>query len=195
MKRITGAISILMLVTALASLSSCRGPKPATVQEQTGAIELTIPFSGPEFRNSATHFRAVQSAKSPNVAGAKQIAMHRAKQELASNIQSLMKSVTDNYTQQRDIANVIEFNSKFESLSREVTNQQLNQVNVMDEKLFQEKDGNYTVWVALEMPVKPLMLEFEKGISRDQALRQDYDKMLFEKIFNDEMEKLENQRP
>lgn len=194
MKRVTTALSIIIVLAAFSSLTSCRSPKPA-VAEHTGAIELTIPFSGPEFRNSATHFRAVQSAQSPNIAGAKQIALHRAKQQLASNIQSLMKSVTDNYTQQRDIANVIEFNSKFESLSREVTNQQLHQVNVMDEKLFLEKDGNYTVWVAIEMPVKPLLLEFESGISRDQALRQDYDKMLFERIFDEEMEKLENQRP
>jgi len=195
MKRICSTLIIGALILVLAGLSSCRKTRPVALPEHTGAIEIAIPFSGSRFRNSQTHFRAVQTASSPNIAGAKQLALHRAKQELAGNIESIMRAVSDNYTQQRDIANVIEFSNKFESLSREVTNQQLRQVNIIDEKLFQEKDGNFTMWVAIEVPVKPLLLELENSISRNQTLRQDYDKMMFERIFNEEMKKLEQQRP
>jgi hypothetical protein len=121
--------------------------------------------------------------------------MVNARNELAANIESTIKAVTENYTQQRRIDDITEFSNKFEELTRQVVSQQLNQVNVMDEKMFQETDGSYTSWVAIEMPVNPIIDEVGKNISRDQSLRQDYDKMLFEKVFNEEMDKLEKERP
>lgn len=185
----------IVMVSALIGTSACKSSKPVPVTKQTGSVEIAIPFQGPAYRNSPTHFRTVNSGNSPDLATAKKIAMVNARAEMAANIQSTIKSVTDNYTQQRKIEDAVSFNTKFEELVRQVVNQQLNQINILEEKLFQEANGSYTSWVAIEMPVKPVMLELEKNITIDQALRQDYEKMLFERIFNEELEKLQKARP
>jgi hypothetical protein len=195
MKRTLYTLASLLAIALMFNFSSCGSSKHATVADRTGAIEISLPFQGPAYRNSATHFRAVNNGKSPDLATAKKIAMVNARNELAANIESTIKAVTENYTQQRRIDDITEFSNKFEELTRQVVSQQLNQVNVMDEKMFQETDGSYTSWVAIEMPVNPIIDEVGKNISRDQSLRQDYDKMLFEKVFNEEMDKLEKERP
>lgn len=195
MKKVFYTLTSIMVIAMMMNFSSCGSSKPASVTDRTGAIEISLPFQGPAYRNSATHFRTVNSGNSPDLATAKKIALVNARNEMAANIQATLKAVTENYTQQRRIDDIVEFSNKFEELTRQVVNQQLNQVNVMDEKMFQEQNGTYTSWVAIEMPVNPVLDEVGKSISRDQALRQDYDKMLFEKVFNEEMDKLERERP
>lgn len=195
MKKTLYSLASLLAIALMVNFSSCGSSKSVPVADRTGAVEISLPFQGPAYRNSSTHFRAVNNGNSPDLATAKKIAMVNARNELAGNIQATIKAVTENYTQQRRIDDITEFSNKFEELTRQVVNQQLNQVNVMDEKMFQEPNGSYTSWVAIEMPVNPILDEVGKTISRDQSLRQDYDKMLFEKIFNEEMDKLEQERP
>lgn len=195
MKRILYTLSNLLVIAMMINFTSCKSSKPVSVATSTGAVEVALPFQGSAYRNTASHFRAVNNGNSPDLATAKKIALVNARNELATNVQTTIKSVTDNYTQQRKIDDITAFNNKFEELVRQVVNQQLNQVNIIDEKMFQETNGSYTSWVAIEMPVTPVLEEIGKSISRDQSLRQDYDKMLFEKMFNEEMDKLQTERP
>lgn len=195
MKQFLYTLAGALILVAMLQVTACKSSKPVPVAKQTGAVEIALPFQGQAYRNSATHFRTVNSGNSPDLATAKKIAMVNARAEMAANIQSIIKSVTDNYTQQRKIEDAVAFNTKFEELVRQVVNQQLNQVNILEEKLYHEANGSYTSWVAIEMPVKPIMLDLENNITKDQALRQDYEKMLFERIFNEEMEKLQRERP
>jgi len=109
----------LLLIPALAvmSLVGCKSKK-TSVQKETGAVEITVPFSAKEFRTDENNFRAKQVGKSPDLATAKKIAFQNAKSEMASNINSTVKKVTDQYTNQRTVGNTQEFENKFEELTR-----------------------------------------------------------------------------
>ena len=185
--------AILILVPAIAAslvAGSCKSKKGTPIQKETGAKEITLPFSSKEYRTDENFFRAKNLGKSPDLATAKKIAMNNAKSELASNIQTTIKKVTDQYTNQRTVSSKQEFENKFEELAREVTNLTISNVRVKDEKVFKEEDGSYTYWVAIEADKKTIFDNIEQKISNDAKLKLDYDKKKFEEIFNAEMKKL-----
>jgi hypothetical protein len=125
---------------------------------------------------------------------AKKIALQNAKSEMASLIQTTVKKVTEQYTNQRQIASTQEFSNKFEEMSREVTNQILTDVRIIGEKQFRETNGTYTWWVAVEANKETVLNGINKSISNNQKLQQDYDRKKFEEIFNSEMDKLAKER-
>lgn len=176
----------------LIAISSCKAPK--TVQKETGAIEIALPFSGKEYQTDKENFRAKQMGKSPDLATSKKIALQNAKAELASNIQSLVKTVTSQYTNQRTDAKPQDFENKFEELSYLVVDQKLADVKLIGEKTFKETDGSYTYWVVVEMNKSSIMDEINNKVSKDAKLQLDYDKKKFEEIFNNEMLKLQNEK-
>ncbi|GIV29400.1 MAG: hypothetical protein KatS3mg028_0466 [Bacteroidia bacterium] len=185
-------VKLLLVPAITASLvaTSCKSKKGTPIQKETGAKEITLPFSSKEYKTNEDFFRARNVGKSPDLATAKKIAMNNAKSELASNIQTTIKKVTDQYTNQRTVGNKQEFENKFEELSREVTNLTIGNIVVKDEKVFKEEDGTYTYWVAIEADKKTIFDNIEQKISNDAKLKLDYDKKKFEEIFNAEMKKL-----
>ncbi len=156
--------------------------------------EVSLPLSGKEYQSDKDNFRAKQSGKSPDLATAKKIALQNAKSELAGNIQSVVKRVTDQYTNQRTVGNKQDFENKFEELAREVVDQTLTDVKMIGEKIFKETDGSYTYWVAIEDSRSAILAGIDKKISKDDKLQLDYDKKKFEDIFNAEMEKMKNDK-
>lgn len=182
----------LLLVPALAmmTLVGCKGKKATPIEKETGAKEISVPFSSKEYKTDEDFYRAKNLGKSPDMAAAKKIALNNAKSEMASNIQSMIKKVTDQYTNQRTVGKDQEYENKFEELAREVTNQSLANVRVKDEKIFQEANGSYTYWVAIEADKKEVFKSMDAKISADKKLQVDYDKAKFQQIFDAEMKKL-----
>lgn len=76
-------------------------------------------------------------------------------------------------------------------MSREIVRQDVKDVNVIGEKLFRQKDGLYSYWIAIESSKETTLTGVYDGISKDAQLKLDFDKYQFEKIFNDEMSKYE----
>jgi hypothetical protein len=182
-------IAVMALCVSVAT-TGCKGAKSV----QSDSTEVSVPFSGKEFRTDKEYFRASQSGKSPDLATAKKIALQNAKAELAGNIQSLIKAVTENYTNQRTVGDKQEFENKFEENARTVVNQTLNDVKVIGEKVFKEKDGKYTYYMAIEMSKEPVINNVADRISKDAKLQLDFDKHQFQKVFDEEMEKFEAQQ-
>lgn len=182
----------LLTALAIAGVSSCKSK--TSIQKETGAKEITVPFSSKEYQTDKEHFRAKASGNSPDMTTAKKIALQNAKSEMAGLINTTIKKVTEQYTIQRQVSNTQEFSNKFEEMAREVTNQQLVDVRIMDEKLFKETNNTYTYWVAIEANKQTVLNGIDRGISQNQKLQQDYDKKKFEEIFNAEMEKLAKER-
>ncbi|MBL7933236.1 MAG: hypothetical protein JNL60_15125 [Bacteroidia bacterium] len=185
----------LLLVPAIAvlTLAACKSKKetPAQpVQKDTGAVEISVPFSGKEYRSDENAFRSKQVGKSPDIATAKKIAYQNAKAEMAGNINSTIKRVTDQYTNQRTVGNTQEFENKFEELSREVVNMEMSNVKEIGEKIFKEPDGSYTYWIAIEADKKTIFDKVDAKISNDAKLKLDYDKKKFQEVFDAEMKKL-----
>src|SRR4051812_17260396 len=187
--------SNLLLIPAIAVLTlvGCKSKKK-TVQKETGAVEISVPFSSKEYRTDENAFRAKQVGKSPDLATAKKIAFQNAKAELASNIQSTVKRVTDQYTNQRTVGNTQEFENKFEELAREVVDLQISNVKEIGEKIFKETDGAYSYWIAIEAGKKEVFDKLDAKISSDAKLKLDYDKQKFQTIFDSEMKKLADEQ-
>jgi hypothetical protein len=179
-------------IIAIVTFTSCQSTKK--LQKVTGAQEITVPFSESKYKSDKDFFRAKQMGVSPDLATAKKIALLNAKAELASNIKSLIKRVTDQYTNQKTVENKQEFESKFEELSREVVDQTLTDVNLIGEKIFKEKDGGYSYWVAIEVSKQSVLDGVNNKIAKNEKLQLDYDKNKFEDIFNSEMDKMSKEQ-
>ncbi|MFI5221923.1 MAG: hypothetical protein ACHQK8_06330 [Bacteroidia bacterium] len=185
-------LSAIVLGTVVTSFDSCKSSKKPTgkpIEQVTGEREISVPFSTKEYQSDKENFRAKGSGKSVDLATAKRIALMNAKSEMASLIQTTIKKVTDQYTNQRTIGNASEFSNKFEELAREVTNQTLTNISVIGEKIT-EKEGSYTYWVAIQANKQEVYDGVNKSVSNNKKLEQDYDKKKFEEIFNSEMDKL-----
>jgi len=180
---------ILIPVIAVLTLAGCKSKKQP-IQKETGAIEISVPFSTKEFRSDEDNFRAKQVGKSPDLATAKKIAFQNAKSEMAANINSTIKRVTDQYTNQRTVGNKQEFENKFEELAREVVNLEISNVREIGEKIFKETDGSFSYWIAIEAGKKTIFDKVDAKISKDAKLQLDYDKQKFQNIFDAEMKKL-----
>ncbi|MSP64611.1 MAG: hypothetical protein EXR16_03145 [Bacteroidetes bacterium] len=135
-------------------------------------------------------FREKQVGKSPDIATAKKIAMQNAKSQLAGNIKSVVKRVTDQYTNQSTIGNKQDFGNKFEEQAREVVNESLTNVTVLGDKVFQDTNGGFSYWVAIEVSKQAILDGVNSNILNNEKLKLDYDKKKFEDIFNSEMEKM-----
>jgi len=187
-------ITAAVLVAVVSVAPSCKSKKGTPLEKQTGAIEIAVPFSTKEYQSDKETFRSKASGNSMDLTTAKKIALQNAKSEMASLIQTTIKKVTDQYTNQRQVGSTQEFSNKFEEMAREVTNQQLTDVRVIGEKVFQEPNKTYTFWVAIEANKETVLTGLNKGISGNAKLQQDYDKKKFEEIFNQEMDKLAKER-
>lgn len=188
--------SHVLLIPAIAvmTLAGCKSKKTTPVQKETGAVEISVPFSSKEYRSDENTFRAKQVGKSPDIATAKKIAFQNARAEMASNINATVKRVTDQYTNQRTVGNAQEFENKFEELSREVVNLEMSNVKEIGEKIFKEPDGSYTYWIAIEADKKTVFDKIDQKISADAKLKLDYDKQKFQQIFDQEMKKLADEQ-
>ncbi|KAB2871480.1 MAG: hypothetical protein F9K37_03230 [Bacteroidales bacterium] len=168
-------------------LASCGGSKKAS--DSGMGKELNIPCSDEEFHSDAKYFRGTGSGISQDLSTAKSKARLDANTNLSRSINTTLKAVADRYVNERQIGEASEFEQKFEQMSREVVNQQLNNVETPCSKTFQ-KDGKYHVYTALQVPKDQVLNNIKDKISKDQKLQLDYDKMKFEQVFNEEMDKL-----
>jgi hypothetical protein len=195
MKTLFQSVAAAVAFAAVVSVApSCKSKKGTPLEKQTGAIEITVPFSSKEYQSDKENFRSKSSGNSVDQATAKKIALQNAKSEMASLIQTTVKKVTEQYTNQRQIGSAQEFSNKFEEMAREVTNQQLTDVRVIGEKIFMETNKTTTYWVAIEANKETVLNGINKSISSNAKLQQDYDRKKFEEIFNQEMDKLSKER-
>ena len=183
----------ILTVSLIFAFSGCKSKK-GLPSVQAGSTEIEVPFSGREYRTDANYFRATDNGRSPDLSTAKRIALLNAKAELAGAIESTMKSVQETYTNQRTIGDRQEFASKFESMRREVVNQRLNDVRIMDEKVFKERDGGYRYYIVVEMSKEAMLNSIQEQILKDEKLRLDFDQHQFRKIFDEETRKIEENR-
>jgi hypothetical protein len=184
---ITIAITGIMM-----TVTSCKTPQK--LEKTTGAVEISVPFSESKYKSDKEFFRAKQSGKSQDLATSKKIALQNAKSELAGNIKAVVKRVTDQYTNQRTVGDKQDFENKFEELAREVVDQTLTDVRIIDEKIFKETDGRYSYWVAIETSKESILEGVAAKISKNEKLQLDYDKKKFEEVFNSEMEKMSKEQ-
>ena len=192
--RLTRLFFMIALLTGAMVIVSCGGKRQAASPYSGMGTELVLPCSDNEFFSDRTHFRGTGMAEGTNLASTRRRANLDANASLAASVNRTIRSVSDRYTQDITVGDANEFAERFEDLTRSVVNQSLNNVSTVCSKVF-EREGRYSVYVAVEVDKDEMMNDISSRISRDDRLRLDYDRMKFERIFDEEMEKLSNERP
>lgn len=177
------AFFVLLLFT------NCGGTKVAT-----GDVKVNVPCSGPEFRTDKDYFRANAMGLSTDMSIAKKKAMSNARTELATSINSVVKSVTDDYSSSYQQGEQEEAKSRFQELSRTVVEQQLTGLRVICEETMKSPDGNYKVYVAVELSGEDIASKLANRIKNDDKLRIDFEYEKFKKVFDEEMSKSSQQQ-
>ncbi len=196
MKTSTTNRSITVLMTALmlsGAMTACKSKKKAAAAAAppTGETEVKMECSGPEYFTNDKNFRANSLGESMDQATAKKKALANARAQMASDINTRLKGVIDNYVNSREMNNKEEVGERFESLTREVVDQKLTGTRTICEKMMKVNDtGNYKAYVALELSAQDLLAAYNERLSKDDRLKIDYDYEKFKETFDKEMEKL-----
>lgn len=193
MKRIY-TLSFAALAMAFV-MTSCGSSDPV-VQEDEEIIN--IPCSGPEFFTDDEAFRANAFGESIDMNTAKRKAQSNAKAQLASDIESVMKLVGDNYVMSRELNNREEVLERFEENARTVVNQTLRGVRQICEvstRVNQEGGQDmYRYYIAIELTAENLAESYYQSLSQDEVVRIDYNYERFKETFEEEMENYRNNR-
>jgi len=188
------SVSLLFVSAALVaglSMQSCKNKKETPKQQ--GEVELKLYCSGDEYFSNKDYFRANAVGESMDQMTAKKKAMSNAKSQLASDMQSTMKVVSDNYVKSSEFNNKEEVLERFEENARTVVNQELIGVKTICEKITKTTDNTYKYYIAIELSGNELMSKYNESLTKDENLKIDYNYEKFKETFDKEMEKFENQ--
>jgi hypothetical protein len=176
-------LSCIMLV--LSCGSSKKTPSPTS-----GMTEIKVPLSGPEYKTDKEYYRVVAQGTSPDISLAESIAMSKARTSMASQIQTLVQSVTRSYAEQIGDQNSISIGTSFQTMSTDVVKQVLPNISVKDSKMFKSETNNYEYWVCVEVSKKDIMNRATQQMSANKELKIENNREAFQKIFESEMNKL-----
>lgn len=153
--------------------------------------KIEQPFDTKKYFSDKKYYRSTGQGKSLDLTVAKRIAETNARQAIASQIEVKVKSVGEQFLQNREISNKLETTSKYEDITRTVINETLTQVKIIDQESYQNQKGStgeYIHYVAMEMPTTAIADKMADKISADESLKQDFDLQKFRKIYEQELE-------
>lgn len=186
-----------LLLSLSLSVDSCKSKEAVASktasESEIGTILENMPCEDAG-RSDKSYFRASSMSTSSDLQLAKEKALLLAKQRLVTLINSNTKSVTDRYVNEREVGDAAEFEQKFENLTREVADETLNNIVVICEKSSVLANKQYRAFIAIEVSKEDIINGFSRKVSKDDKLQVDYDKKKFEEIFNQEMEKMAEER-
>lgn len=151
--------------------------------------KVNEPFQGNAYESNNRFFRATGKGESikDNIARGK--ADIEAKSQLAGQVNTTMKEVTDQYLGQTENENAADVADKFQSLVREVMNTDIADLRKIGEKkYFDQKDNKYTVFIAYEIK-KNAMFRYMKKQARTDKTINERQRAVIEKIIDEELEK------
>jgi hypothetical protein len=180
MKQISLLLGSFSLVFILLSCNS-KNPLGKKVKE---------PFSGSKYESTARYFRAVGKGDSQDENIAKNKADLEAKKELAQQVTTNIKVVTDQYLHDNSTANGSEINDKFQSLIREVTNTTIADLRKIGEEKYLNDENKYTVFIAYEIHKKD-MFRFMKKQAKLDAKITELQRKAIDDILDQEIKKAE----
>lgn len=168
------------------ALQSCKSSKKAAVP--SGETAITMYCSGPEYFSDDEYFRANNTGESTNQSMAKKKAMSNARLDLAAAIETQVKAVIDNYFSSYTNSEAIDDKERYEGLSREVINQELNGIRTVCEQFTKTEQGSYKCYVAIELAGEEILNGMKSRISDDDKLKIDFQYEKFKEEFEKEME-------
>lgn len=189
MKKIYYVFGLSMLL-----ICGCGGQKQLIQQKPQEDVEVIVPCSGPEYMTSGDYFRANAMGLSNSLEIASQKAMTAVRAKLAASIETMVKTVTDNYSSSYEMGQQEEAKSRFQSLTREVVKQKLSGVRVVCQKTMKDPAGQYKYYVAVELAGEEIAKAMSNRVSNDDKLRIDFEYDKFKKVFDEEMKNAAEQQ-
>lgn len=190
--KVFAGIVLLSMFSIAMIFNSCK-PKEQSMKQTNGFKEINIPCAS-EGMSDDNYFRADASGESQNMQASREKALLNAKSRLASMINTKIKAVNDRYMSETTVGKTSDYEEKFEGLTREVVNEKLSGIKKICEKTGQTNDGKFQTFIAIEIKKEDLLKGMGDKLTNNQKLKVDYDKMKYEKIFNEEMKKLEEEQ-
>jgi hypothetical protein len=189
MNRINFFKHIASVITITFFLLSCGSSKKAP-SPTPGMTEIKVPLSGSEYKTDKEYYRVVAQGTSPDISLAESIAMSKARTSMASQIQTLVQSVTRSYAEQIGDQNSTSIGTSFQTMSTDVVKQVLPNISVKDSKMFKAENNTYEYWVCVEVSKKDIMNRTSQQMSANKAMKIENNREAFQKIFEEEMNKL-----
>jgi hypothetical protein len=161
--RIPLAPRLLLLLALTVALPACNKKiSPA-------GTKVKQPFSGSAYESNNRYFRGTGQGVSIKQSIARSKADLDAKNQLAAQVGTTIKAVSDQYLSQTENANAADVAEKFQTLVREVMNTELADLRkIGEETYFNETTKDYTQYVAYEIK-KAAMFRFMKKQARVNA--------------------------
>lgn len=175
--------TLILTFVATAMLSSCSKTSPM-------GEKVKEPFQGSKYESSNRYFRAVGKGDSSDENIAKQKADLNAKKELAQQVETRMKVVTDQYLHENETTSGSEINDKFQTLIREVTNTTIADLRKIGEEKYLNAEGKYTVFIAYEIHKRDMYRYLKRQAKLDAKLSEAERKSV-EEIIDEELKKIE----
>jgi hypothetical protein len=169
---------LILLSLVLAACAS--GPLGKKVKE---------PFSGKAYESNNRFFRGTGKGESSQDNIARGKADIEAKQQLAGQVETNMKQVSDQYLGQTENERAADVADKFQSLVRATMNTQIADLRkIGEEKYFNEKEKKYSVFVAYEIKKNAMFRFMKKQAKTDKTIDQ-RQMAIIDKILDEEIRK------
>lgn len=178
-------LPLILSAFVVAALPACRNTtNPA-------GTKVKQPFSGGKYESNAAWFRGTGQGTSVKQNIARGKADIDAKNQVAAQVGTNMRAVTDQYLGQTENARAADVADKFQSLVREVMNTELADLRkIGEETYFNETTKEYTVYVAYEIK-KNAMFRFMKKQARTDAKITERELKVLDEILDMEIKKAE----
>ncbi len=173
------------------ALASCKSDKKIAKGNKEKLVEVFC--SGSKYQTDNKVFRANSVGESIDQAISKKIALNNARTQLASEIKVTVQSALDNYAKQQVHNNNADLEKNFQSLSREIVDQELVGTRTICEKVTKAKKGKYKTYIAIELTSDKILKSLNDRLSKDEKLKIDYDYEKFKKEFDKALENMKNQ--
>lgn len=174
-------ISTLFLLVGL--MAACSGSKYGSkVKDPYGDLQSTKKF-----------WRGGGKGDSKDQTIAKGKADLNAKADLAGQVNTTMKQVTDQYLSQNENEGGFDLADKFQSLIRQVMNTEIADLRKLGEKTFySDETDRYTVFIGYEIKKKAMLKFMKKQVKLENAADKP-ERELMEKIIDAEILRLEQE--
>lgn len=162
------------------SLPACKSTSPA-------GEKVKMPFSGSKYQSTNRFFRGTGTGVSVKQNIARGKADLEAKNQVAAQVGTNIRAVTDQYLGQTENAGAAEVADKFQSLVREVMNTEIADLRkIGEETRYNEATKEYTQYVAYEIKKNAMFRFMKKQAKTDskinEATRKKIDEILDEEI-------------
>ncbi len=178
--------SILAIVgLALLSVPACKSGKKTTA----AGTKVEMPFTGNKYESNNRFFRGTGTGVSVKQNIARSKSDLEAKQQLAAQVGTNVRAVTDQYLGQTENAQAADVADKFQSLVREVMDTQIGDLRKIGEEVRQNQTTQeYTVYTAYEIK-KNAMFRFLKKQAQTNQKLDDAARKRIEEILDEEIKK------